>query len=610
VRKDGAHIWVHLTVSLVLTAEGAPDYFIAMVQDIAELKRLEQERTSLLEWERAARWKAEAANAQLCALQALTDTALSHLALDDLLGELLDRVTDVMGVDHAAILLVDEDGRKLTVRAARGLVWNQQEQVQFLVGQGFVGRIAASKEPEIVDDTSALDLHTSTSLMREQLHSVVSVPLLVEDQAAAGQHVRRLLGVLVVGSVTPRRFTVQDVQLLQRTADRIALAIDSASLYAAEQDTRRRAEAALARAQASEAQATERAERLNTILETMIDAVAMFDTEGRLQLVNRAYRELHALERAPAGFEALPPRERVRLLDMRDAATGAPLPVEDTPAARALRGEVVTGPCADVRVRAFDGRELEVNNSAAPLREPDGQIAGVVALLRDMTERNRLAREREAARANELAARETSRRLEGFLAVAAHDLRAPLTGVVGYLALAARQTERLAAAAREEYPALTGQVAAVRQRLEDAGQGAKRLTRRLSLLFDTAAIRADRLELHRAPCDLVALVGEQVEALRVAAPGRVIHLHTPAGDGPVPVEADADRIGQVVANYLSNALKYSPPDRSVDVCVDASVDGGVSPQEPTATGERWAANTERSGIDIGRLCVPPASGRR
>jgi len=95
------------------------------------------------------------------------------------------------------------------------------------------------------------------------------------------------------------------------------------------------------------------------------------------------------------------------------------------------------------------------------------------------------------------------------------------------------------------------------------------LTRLLTLLFDTAALRADRLELHRAPCDLAALVREQVAALRVAAPGRVINLHTPADGGPIPIEADADRIGQVITNYVTNALKYAPPDQPVDVSAAA-----------------------------------------
>jgi signal transduction histidine kinase len=79
------------------------------------------------------------------------------------------------------------------------------------------------------------------------------------------------------------------------------------------------------------------------------------------------------------------------------------------------------------------------------------------------------------------------------------------------------------------------------------------------------------LELRRAPCDLEEVVREQVAALRVANPLRVVRLDT-ATEGRVQVEVDADRIGQVVANYVSNALKYSPEDRLVTVRV--AVEGG------------------------------------
>lgn len=119
------------------------------------------------------------------------------------------------------------------------------------------------------------DYEGAPPVLRERLHSAAGIPLLVqdpvEDQAdQAGTHMAsRLVGVLGVGSATPYRFAEVDVQLLQRVADRIALAVDHARLYTAEQDARQRAEAALVRAQASEAQAAERAERLHTILETI-----------------------------------------------------------------------------------------------------------------------------------------------------------------------------------------------------------------------------------------------------------------------------------------------------------------------------------------------------
>src|SRR5260221_12679912 len=84
-------------------------------------------------------------------MQALTDTALSHLALDDLLRELLGRVTAVMGVDTVGIHLLDADGQALTVRAARGLGEEDVGRVRVPMGQGFAGRIAASRAPLIMD---------------------------------------------------------------------------------------------------------------------------------------------------------------------------------------------------------------------------------------------------------------------------------------------------------------------------------------------------------------------------------------------------------------------------------------------------------------------------
>src|SRR5260221_9643142 len=270
------------------------------------------------------------------------------------------------------------------------------------MGQGFVGRFVASREPLIVDADalSAADFEGASPLLREHLRSLAGVPLLVEDPVE-DHLVSRLVRVVGVGSTTPHCFTEADVPLLQRAADRVALAIDRAHLYAAEQDARQRAEAALARAQASEVQATERAERLITILETMADGVAVYDAEGRpVQLVNRAYRELYALDRAPAGYETLPTFERARLLHLRDASTGAPLPFAETPAGRALRGETVTGPDAAHRARAYDGHAREWTYRPASQRTTyaAGLVAGGVLGLRDVNWRRQLAREREAAR--------------------------------------------------------------------------------------------------------------------------------------------------------------------------------------------------------------------
>ena len=527
----------------------------------------------------------EAAQTQLQALLALTDSALSHLALDDLLRELLGRVTAVMQVDQIAIFLLDEDGQTLTLHAARGVFEEAIGQLWTTLGRGFIGRIAASREPEILNAPADVEFTAFPPRLCANLRAVAGVPLLVAGPAD-GTWTSRLVGVIAVGSATPRQFIEVDAQLLQRAADRIALAIDHALVYATEREARRQAEAALSRALMSEMQATDRAEQLHTILETIADGVAVYDAEGRPIQTNRAYRDLFALGRGPAGFESLRPLERAALLHLRDA-TGASLPLARNPASRALRGEVVTEPGEVLRARAFDGRELELNVRAAPMRGADGRITGAVTDIRDVTERNRLEHEREAAHAgeeaahageeaahaNEAAAHEASRRMETFVATAAHDLRTPLTATAGYLDLAQHKTAQLAATVHEVHPGLVPRVAAVGDRMEAATRSAERLKRLLDVLFDAAATRSGKLELHRAPCDLATLVRDEVAELRVAAPDRTIRLRAPAGGRPILVEVDAARIGEVVMNFVSNALKYSPPDRPVYVSVAARSEG-------------------------------------
>src|SRR5262249_109384 len=130
---------------------------------------------------KAARAEAEAANAQLQSLLALTDTALSHLALDDLLRELLGRVTAVMRGDQMAIFLLDEDGQTLTLRAARGVLEEMSGHGRVTLGRGFIGRIAASRKPEILNAPADADFYGVPPQLREQMRALVGVPLLVAD---------------------------------------------------------------------------------------------------------------------------------------------------------------------------------------------------------------------------------------------------------------------------------------------------------------------------------------------------------------------------------------------------------------------------------------------
>jgi signal transduction histidine kinase len=229
-----------------------------------------------------------------------------------------------------------------------------------------------------------------------------------------------------------------------------------------------------------------------------------------------------------------------------------------------LRGERLTGPdIVDLVVRTPDGRDVELSVSGAPLRDREGRLVGAACVYHDQTERNRLRREGDEARANELAAHEVAQQLDEFLAMASHDIRTPVTSLSGNLELARLYVTRLAGSLRT-YDTPEGRAARqLATVLERADESSTRLSRLVALLFDMTSARLGTLTVTQAPCDLVALAREQVAALQDTVPERTITVDLPSA--AVLVEADADRLGQVLTNYLTNALKYSAADQPVAV---------------------------------------------
>lgn len=103
------------------------------------------------------------------------------------------------------------------------------------------------------------------------------------------------------------------------------------------------------------------------------------------------------------------------------------------------------------------------------------------------------------------------------------------------------------------------------QRLERAQKQLEVQTRLVNDLLDVSRLQADRLELQLAECDLVQFVREAVEDQHLLAPTRQIDIRTEAEE--VLVWADGQRVGQVISNYLTNALKYSEAKEPVEVAV-------------------------------------------
>ena len=226
-----------------------------------------------------------------------------------------------------------------------------------------------------------------------------------------------------------------------------------------------------------------------------------------------------------------------------------------------------------IRWRAKDGGVRHLESTATPILDADGELLGWRGTDRDVThriqaeaERERLLAAEQEARAaaeaaqHDLAAqnerlRELDRLKDEFIALVSHELRTPLTSIRGY-------TELL----------LDGEAGELgddqRQFLGVVERNAHRLLHLVGDLLFLAQVEAGKLVLDVGAVDLGAVASESVEAARPQAEAKGITLTL--ATGPVPLVAgDRARIGQLMDNLVSNAIKFTPESGRVDVRVRA-----------------------------------------
>ncbi len=188
-------------------------------------------------------------------------------------------------------------------------------------------------------------------------------------------------------------------------------------------------------------------------------------------------------------------------------------------------------------------------------------VAELAALI---LERERLLEERAESQANVLALQEANHLKDEFIGIAGHELRTPLTTVKASVQLARRQVTRLLKLETALSPETLKLISTTQNLLDRAERQVGMQSRLINDLLDVSRIETGRLELHPELDDLVALIHEVVEDQQALTPERHIVFEQDSL-GEVLVLVDADRLRQVMTNYLSNALKYSAADQPVFV---------------------------------------------
>lgn len=254
--------------------------------------------------------------------------------------------------------------------------------------------------------------------------------------------------------------------------------------------------------------------RLELMVESMADGLLMTDTRWDEVLINPAARRLLEID----------DKTRVTQSYLKERLGFYPfaLIAAQPDSNELLREELSIG-------------DKRLHSMISPVRAADGSVIGAVLVLRDFTATHTLAH-----------------RQEEFVAVVSHELRSPLTSISGALDIAL-----------SEY---AGQLTDKQRRyLSLARTSCTELNRIVDDLLDVARTERGSMQLHFGAIDLGRLTAGIVKRYQDAASSKGIDLQLQDAETRITIAADPDRLGQVLNNLLSNALKFTPLKGKIEV---------------------------------------------
>jgi PAS domain S-box-containing protein len=570
LRSDGTEVPLEISFGEV-RQESGEIIFSGFVRDISERARHREEVMQ-------ARADAERALGELRRLGRVVDIPLAQRTYEELLTELLRRLRTELNADAAAVYLLDEDRRALTLRAIDSLSVDLEKDLAIPIGRGIVGEVAATNRPLVLPDIS--------------LHEVASPVLAREMRSAAAVPVRGVgdvIGVLQVASRDPHTFDEADLRLFEIVAERMAGVVERTRQFEAEQ--------ALSKKLARRA---EEERSLRTLAQSITGAVRISEvmhqiSEGALSVSDAAGAYVEqvisptGLVEVVAGAGQFTPNigQRVpypgslteKIIEQREPAflknmegfgkAMAPYLAESCPHCSVLVVPLLT--------------PTETLGALVLLRKPDEPQfeEAVVNRVRTLADIASLSLQRLVALAESERRRTEAeaavRTREEVLSIVSHDLRNPVSTVQMSAALLQDPTIELSDEDRRK------QVAVI-------SRSAQRMNRLISDLLDVARIEGRRLSISCKCEDIASIASEAVEAFKHIALEKHIDLKCTVADGLKKINADRDRLLQVLSNYLNNAMKFTPEGgtvslRAQSVADDSRVQIAVSDTGPGIAAE-------------------------
>jgi signal transduction histidine kinase/CheY-like chemotaxis protein/HAMP domain-containing protein len=284
---------------------------------------------------------------------------------------------------------------------------------------------------------------------------------------------------------------------------------------------------------------------LKSILDSMGDGVVVADTEGKLLVFNPAAQQI--LGRSPFAGDRNHWAEHYGLF-LPDTTTL--YPTDQLPFVRAIHGEAVDG--AEIYVRHTGSAQSSWTSvTARPLRQDDGAIRGGIMVLRDVTAAKRTAEALELAKHEAEAANQAK---SEFLSRMSHELRTPLNSILGFAQLL-------------ELADLGGQA---NDNIQHILKGGYHLLDLINEILDLARIESGRLSLSPEPVEIREVVADALDLVQPLAMEQRINVSAESAlRCNLHVNADRQRLKQILLNLLSNAIKFNRAGGSIIVsCQD------------------------------------------
>lgn len=268
-------------------------------------------------------------------------------------------------------------------------------------------------------------------------------------------------------------------------------------------------------------------EFLNAMLDNLEDGIIACNEKGNITVLNNAILKNFVLDIANKNIniEELPEYYQLFTCDKK------PLPKENYPLQRAFRGEVIQRLPLIIK---FDHGEVDVIIDGQPIITKDGKSLGAVIVVHDITE-----------------LKHTEKLKNEFVSIVSHELRTPLTSIRGSLGLLVS--------------GVLGTFSEKSKKLLDiANNNCERLLLLINDILDIEKIEAGKMEFQLKDTNLNQLIHEAVEANKMYAEKYSISLEIIQQE-ELLVSVDPGRLMQVLANLLSNACKFSPPNETVTI---------------------------------------------